>query len=330
MRSDFNFKVNEMCNPDINTTLTELTEYITKVMADNCKVSKYKVKANILIPEWASGKYFMLNKRIENIEGKICKLLRMHKPTSKLIRIQNSVKDELKRTSESMARNYYGNLIKNNAACSWVVVNKILGKTPEDRKKIILTKDNVLIRDDTSVAELLPDYFGQTVSVMEGTSVKPFFIGATQINSMFFDAVTYDEVFEVVMSLDSNKYPGSDSITTKILKEIVNELTAPLTDLINMIVMTSTYPVQMKYAHVIPLFKSGDKSSPKNYRGISLLNILNKIVEKLILKRISDFMKQKKLRIELNMAIERNLERTMLYLNLYMRLQLHLTIMIYL
>jgi hypothetical protein len=295
MRSNFNYSVTTTLHPDVNLVLAELTDCITKVMNDNCDLKKYSLKSTSLIPDWANGKYFMMNKRIENIEKKICKLSRMNKPTTKLKTIQNRVKDELIKVNEKMAREYYSKLIKNNPACSWVVVNKILGKEVRNKNKIVLTEDNVTVSDDSSIAEIFANYFGQTVSTGNGSSLEPSFIGASQIKSMYFDPVNCEEVAEIIMSLDINKSPGHDSIPVKVLKEIVNELTVPLTDLINMIVMTSTYPDQMKYAHVIPLFKDGDKNSPKNYRGISLLSILNKIVEKVILKRLSDFMRHNKI-----------------------------------
>ena len=60
----------------------------------------------------------------------------------------------------------------------------------------------------------------------------------------------------------------------------------PLTELINKIVSSSTCPELFKFAHVIPLHKKGEKTSVENYRGISLLPILNKIVESSILSRI--------------------------------------------
>jgi hypothetical protein len=216
----------------------------------------------------------------------------MKKPFSKLKSIQDRLKDELSKVNEGLARNYYSRLIRNNPACSWLVVNKILGETVNNKKRIILTVDNVMVSDDSSVAEIFANYFSETVSASDGSSVKPSFIGDSQVNSMYFEPVNYEEVAETIMSLDSKKAPGCDSIPAKVLKEIVLELTVPLTDLINMIVMTSTYPDQMKYAHVIPLFKGGDKDSPKSYRGISLLTMLNKIVEKLILKRLINFMRK--------------------------------------
>jgi len=48
------------------------------------------------------------------------------------------------------------------------------------------------------------------------------------------------------------------------------------------------YPERLKFSLVKPIYKSGDKSSPSNYRSISLLPAFSKIFEKVIYKRLFD------------------------------------------
>ena len=49
------------------------------------------------------------------------------------------------------------------------------------------------------------------------------------------------------------------------------------------------YPNSLKLAKVIPIFKSGTKKLPGNYRPISILSNLNKIIEKVIHNRLHSF-----------------------------------------
>jgi hypothetical protein len=46
------------------------------------------------------------------------------------------------------------------------------------------------------------------------------------------------------------------------------------------------YPERLKFSLIKPIYKSGDKSSPFNYRSISLLSAFSKIVEKVLYKRL--------------------------------------------
>ena len=49
-----------------------------------------------------------------------------------------------------------------------------------------------------------------------------------------------------------------------------------------------TYPERLKFSLIKPIYKSGDKTSPSNYRPISLLPAFSKIFEKVIYKRLID------------------------------------------
>jgi hypothetical protein len=42
------------------------------------------------------------------------------------------------------------------------------------------------------------------------------------------------------------------------------------------------FPTDWKLAHVIPLFKAGNKSFPSNYRPVSLLSCVSKLLEKIV------------------------------------------------
>ena len=63
----------------------------------------------------------------------------------------------------------------------------------------------------------------------------------------------------------------------------------PLTHIYNLSIKTGIVPSQLKLSKVVPLYKKGDKSEPNNYRPISLLSIFDKILEKLIHKRLMHF-----------------------------------------
>jgi hypothetical protein len=53
--------------------------------------------------------------------------------------------------------------------------------------------------------------------------------------------------------------------------------------------------MQLKIAKVVPIFKSGDPSSMDNYRPISLLSNFSKILEKIVVNRLTDFLESNKL-----------------------------------
>ena len=76
--------------------------------------------------------------------------------------------------------------------------------------------------------------------------------------------------------------PIWDEISSKFLKDGAEVLALPLYNLVNLSIKQSLFPDQCKTAKLKPLFKKGSKSVPKNYRPISLLPDVSKIMEETI------------------------------------------------
>ncbi|KAL1123731.1 hypothetical protein AAG570_001504 [Ranatra chinensis] len=95
------------------------------------------------------------------------------------------------------------------------------------------------------------------------------------------------EIREVLTKLKTNKAPGSDGITNKVAKNISRKALTKLTNIINAILRTCHYPRQWKTVTVVALPKPGKLPSlPSSYRPISLLSVLAKITDKIILSRL--------------------------------------------
>ena len=59
-------------------------------------------------------------------------------------------------------------------------------------------------------------------------------------------------------------------------------------------VQTGVYPSKLKRAKVIPVYKTGDRTEPVNYRPISLLSVFNRLFARLMHKRLTSFIQKKK------------------------------------
>ena len=88
---------------------------------------------------------------------------------------------------------------------------------------------------------------------------------------------------------------GPSSIPIVILKILKCEVSGPLETIFNTSFLTGIVPEKFKTARVIPIFKKGSQTSLNNYRPISLLSVFNKLLEKLMYKRIIDFLNKRQL-----------------------------------
>ena len=99
-----------------------------------------------------------------------------------------------------------------------------------------------------------------------------------------------DEVKYQILQLKSNKSTGPNSIPTDIMHLIVDIISQPLSDIFNLSFAIGSFPDNLKIAKTIPIFKKGSKMDVSNYRPISLLSNINKILEKLMYARIYKFL----------------------------------------
>ncbi|KAJ8892007.1 hypothetical protein PR048_004572, partial [Dryococelus australis] len=104
--------------------------------------------------------------------------------------------------------------------------------------------------------------------------------------SIFLSAVNEEEIIITINKLKSNKSPGHDLIHPKVIKECQKLVSKPLVEIINVMLTNGNYPDALKIAKIIPIHKTGDKKLLKNYRPISVLNVLNKICEQMIHERL--------------------------------------------
>ena len=104
-----------------------------------------------------------------------------------------------------------------------------------------------------------------------------------------------DAINKIIYHLPPKSSSGCDGISTKLLKVIAPVIIKPLTLLINQVLNTGTFPDKLKIAKVIPIFKKGDPSLFENYRPISLLPAISKVLEKIIALQLSSYFEKNKL-----------------------------------
>ena len=95
------------------------------------------------------------------------------------------------------------------------------------------------------------------------------------------------EVEAVLKSLDPNKGYGPDEIPARILKETATTIAPSLCKLFNRSLGEGYIPSEWKMANVVPVYKKDEKDHVENYRPISLLCIISKVLERCVLNRVN-------------------------------------------
>ena len=121
-----------------------------------------------------------------------------------------------------------------------------------------------------------------------GISPSKFLKNRIQINFLIAH-VSNEEILDIIKSLE-NKSTATSSIPLKILSVIPDLIIIPLAFIIAMSIQTGVYPDLLKVVKVVPIHKGGTTQDVNNYQPISLLSIFDKIMEKLMHKRLYYFL----------------------------------------
>ena len=114
------------------------------------------------------------------------------------------------------------------------------------------------------------------------------FLKTTQ-NPFFLSPTNKSEIQNIISSLESNKSVGPNSIPSKILNLLKDDISSQLADKFSISFSTGVFPTITKVAKVVSVYKKDSKLDFSNYRSISLLSNIGKILEKLMYNRVYIF-----------------------------------------
>ena len=125
-------------------------------------------------------------------------------------------------------------------------------------------------------------------------------------NSLFLIPTTPGDIIAIISSFKSNASSGHDGVSSKLVKDLKYAPSFPLSIIINNSLAMGLVPNMAKLAKIIPIYKAKDKKYISNYRPISLLPIISKILENVVHKNVYTFLEKKKSYTQVNMAFEKN------------------------
>ncbi len=212
-----------------------------------------------------------------------------------------NVYNTLKRKSKQLFFEEQFREHKQNMKMTWKSINILLRKT-SDKSEVCNTflVNNSYISDKHTIAKEFCKYFCSVAetyaSSIPNVDISPVsFLQDRNMKSLFLTPTTPQEVSGFIKKLKNKKSEGHDKISTSLLKEIGDPLALPISILINNSIQHGCVPDCMKIAKVLPIYKSKEKTDFSNYRPISLLPSLSKLLERALHKRLYTFLNESKL-----------------------------------
>ena len=239
-------------------------------------------------------------------------LLRCIRNRDKLYKkFKKSSDNEIAKITYTRYKNFCNNLLKKiktnyenkefqkankNTKKTWNVIKKITNASNENTKAS--TNLLNLANDPVEAVNNVNKYFatiGEKLASaphFNNTSQQyyPYMDSRTVRNSMVINCTDDSEIKSIIYGLNSHCAAGWDRITSSVLKTSADIITPSITWVFNLCLSHGIFPRVFKKAVFHPIYKKGSKDSFNNYRPISILSSLSKILEKLINKRLVSYL----------------------------------------
>ena len=185
---------------------------------------------------------------------------------------------------ERLRKSYYKRKLTNsNESKTWSVINEILGRDRKFKTIKEIQVDGETVTETKIISQKFCEHFASIPITTQSKLNEPINSYADLIpineNAFHFRHTTPVEIEKIIMNL-KKKGRGLPAKFLKLIKHLMSPI---LCKLFNMCIEQAIYPQSFKMARVTPLHKSGTVTDIKNYRPISTLINLNKILEKLML-----------------------------------------------
>ena len=284
-------------NQDMNQQFNQLHDTLSKYIDNFIPIVTRKLNPKRIRREkWVCAGLLRSIKKCKQLYRKHIN----NKMNMKLLEKYKHYNQILQKTKRYAKKSYYLEQCKQHSSNSkklWQTINHVICKTNNKTEIIEKLKINNITEYRDVIAEELAKYFstvGKVFADKIGPSAKSEhdYLKSIPIStkSIFFNPVTTTEINRILVKMIPKTSSGIDEINNKLLKELKDYLLVPLEQIFNQSLEQGIFPDRMKTAKVVPLHKGQSKDVASNYRPISLLLTISKILEKVVYKRVYEFL----------------------------------------
>lgn len=234
---------------------------------------------NWYTPELETMKNFIL----------ICKEMYRKEKSTRLLTTLKTLKSQYKSAVREAKKRKNEEVIENSSnkcKAAWSIINKAIGKKQPDGHQTSTTPDVFNQFFITSVEEISAKVNATTAGAMQ--KLQEFDVLKPETGCVF-SVVPAEEILNTVMSLKTSATMDVYGISNDLFKEIINVILLPLTYCLNLCILEGVFPESLKFSRVVPILKKGNVDDPSNYRPISCIPTIAKVLEKILKSQVCQY-----------------------------------------
>jgi hypothetical protein len=199
-----------------------------------------------------------------------------------------NIYNSLIRKSRKMYFQQKLNNFRRNPKKTWMVLKEAMGGGAPLDDISDISVNGVHISDKTQMADEFNNFFsciGKQISdSIPPSTINPlsYLNNLPDVPNLEFFPCGPNQIITLVRSFENKSSPDLDGISINLIKKVIVEIATPLSHIFTLSLNHGVFPELFKTVRVVPIFKSGDKTSCDNYRPISLVKTLSKVLEKIV------------------------------------------------
>ena len=205
-------------------------------------------------------------------------------------------RNQINRLIRNTKGHYYKTKLENSKGSkdSWKYINELLNRKQNTSAISQLKIDGQIVTGPKNVANEFNKYFCEIgprlAQNIPSNNHDPLKYVRPSSSEFMFRQISEKELINALSKTKLNKSAGLDKISNKLLKAAGQSICETLLYIFNLILETGIFPEDLKQAKVTPVFKADDKSDCGNYRPISVIPAIAKILEKLISDKLIEYL----------------------------------------
>ena len=222
----------------------------------------------------------------------------LRKPTEENKETYRKYRNRLNYALRLAKQNYFSNLLeqeKNNMKNTWKILNSIIRPNSSKKFSEKFVSGNEVYTCPNKTASKFNDYFANIGPKLASTikhTGQDFssYLQNGSDTTCFFQPTNENEIQKIINKLWSRKSAGHDNIRADLIKCVASEIAKLLSIIFNASLSSGIFPDELKVAKVVPIYKKDYPQEFGNYRPVSVLPCISKILERIVYNRSYEFL----------------------------------------
>ena len=277
-----------MVDPDGNFKV--FMKEINPLLLQCCKYKKKQIKSALRCV-WYDRELLLLSRKKDRLYKVY--LRKKTKTKEKCNKVRNFYFHMIAQKKKEHMQNQFQKY-QNNIRKTWLLLKSLFGKTRNKFSSTIIQSNGIFVNKPVEIANCFNDHFSTIAKKLTNklpSSPTKFtnYLPPSNPSSMFMTPANIAEIKRIIYELKPKLSAGIDQIPPLVLRYFPDNALHALSYIFNQSLCQGKFISMFKQAKIIPVFKKGKSKNVLNYRPISLLPSLSKILEKVVYTRVHSF-----------------------------------------